>query len=152
MPLRTAGTSYELPSCSVYCHCCKRPARGLSAGATARPTSSKAGLGSEVTGFWTLQTHLPDQVRSGILQCLGCRAPCLKAKTLGRDLQNGGNLNPRSLGETVVGTRVLSTWSDSCREGPALGHEPKELQSQLDTDRSGCYGWGDTVARNTCRR
>lgn len=124
-----------LPSCSMQSCCCSRPAHRCIAGATARPTSSKAGLGFEAVGLWTPQTHLPVRVRSGILQCLGCRALCFKTRTLARDLQNGDNLNARSPGGTVAGMRVTQhpAWAAAGRD--------------WDTSRKNCSGnWTWTTA------
>lgn len=131
------------------CHCCRRPAPRLSAAATARPMSSKVGLGFKGMDFRTPQTHLPDQVRSSIPQGLGCRASCLKTQALGRDLQTRDSLNPCSLGETVAG--ALSTVvRHSCREGPRDTAEGNAVATGHGLQRF--CGWGDSVARGTCRR
>lgn len=74
-----------------------------------------------MTFFWTPQIHLPDQVRSGIVRCLGCRTSWLKTRTLGRDLQNQGNLNPPSPGEMVAGVRVLGSPVRQLQGGSSTG-------------------------------
>lgn len=109
------------------CHCCRRPAPRVNATATARPMSSKMGLGFKVMDFRTPQTHLPDPVRSSIPQGLGCRASCLKTQTLGRDLQTRQ-------------PEALFTWGDCGWRTQHCG------QAQLHGRRKCSHDWTQTAA------